>query len=56
MFVRYYLELPLAAAQVEQTLVDAQPGWLATLSTAAQERGGEGLAARVGVEAGSGSG
>ena len=43
-----------AAAQVEQTLVDAQPGWLATLSTAAQERG-EGLAARVGVEAGVGS-
>jgi hypothetical protein len=23
MFVRYYLELPLTAAQVEQTLVDA---------------------------------
>jgi hypothetical protein len=51
MFVRYYLELPLAAAQVEQTLVDAAPGWLASLSTAAQERG-EGLAARVGVEPG----
>jgi hypothetical protein len=48
MFVRYYLELPLAAAQVEQTLVDAAPGWLASLSTAAQERG-EGLASRVGV-------
>jgi hypothetical protein len=52
MFVRYYLELPLAAAQVEQTLVDAPPGWLATLSTAAQERG-EGLAARVGAGTGS---
>ena len=51
MFVRYYLELPLAAAQVEQTLVDAPPGWLAALSTAAQERG-EGLAARVGAGAG----
>ena len=38
MFVRYYLELPLAAARVEQTLVDAAPGWLASLSTAAQER------------------
>jgi hypothetical protein len=47
MFVRYYLELPLAAAQVEQTLVGAAPGWLASLSTAAQERA-EGLAARVG--------
>ena len=55
MFVRYYLELPLAAAQVEQTLVDAPPGWLASLSAAAQERG-EGLAARVGVEAGVGVG
>ena len=51
MFVRYYLELPLAAAQVEQTLVEAAPGWLASLSMAAQERG-EGLAARVGAEAG----
>jgi hypothetical protein len=50
MFVRYYLELPLAAAQVEQALVEAAPGWLASLSTAAQERG-EGLAARVGVGA-----
>jgi hypothetical protein len=48
MFVRYYLELPLAAAQVEQTLVDASPAWLASLSSAAQERG-EGLAARVGA-------
>ena len=48
MFVRSYLELPLAAAQVEQTLVDAPPGWLATLSTTAQEHS-EGLAARVGV-------
>jgi hypothetical protein len=55
MFVRYYLELPLAAAEVEQTLVDAPPGWLATLSTAAQERG-QGLAARVGVEPGIGVG
>jgi hypothetical protein len=54
MFVRYYLELPLAAAQVEQTLVDASPGWLAPLSTAAQARG-EGLVARVGVGAEPGS-
>jgi hypothetical protein len=38
MFVRYYLELPLAAAQVEQTLVGAPPGWLAALSATAQER------------------
>ena len=44
MFVRYYLELPLAADLVEQALVDASSGWLASLSTAAQERG-EGLAA-----------
>jgi hypothetical protein len=48
MFVRYYLELPLAADQVVQTLVEAPPGWLASLSTEAQERG-EGLAARVGI-------
>jgi hypothetical protein len=55
MFVRYYLELPLAADQVEQTLVEAAPGWLASLSTTAQERG-EGLAARVRVGARPGDG
>jgi hypothetical protein len=51
MFVRYYLELPLAADLVEQALVDASPGWLVSSSTAARERG-EGLAARVGVGGG----
>jgi hypothetical protein len=51
MFVRYYLELPLAAALCEQTLVGAPPGWLAALSATAQERG-ERLAARVGVGSG----
>ena len=48
MFVRYYLELPLPAGQVERTLVQAPPGWLAAIATAAQERG-QGLLGEIGV-------
>ena len=50
MFVRYYLELPLPARQVEQTLVQAPAGWLAAIAAAAQERG-NGLLSEVGVGA-----
>ena len=49
MFVRYYLELPLPAGQVEQTLVRAPCGWLAAIAATAQERG-HGLLSELGVE------
>jgi hypothetical protein len=48
MFVRYFVEVPLAAAEVERALRDAPPGWLAAMAGAAQERG-DGLLAEVGV-------
>jgi hypothetical protein len=48
MFVRYFVELPLPAAQVERALVDHPPGWLAEMAGAAQQRGDE-LLTEVGV-------
>jgi hypothetical protein len=48
MFVRYFVELPLPAAQVERALVDQPPGWLAEMAGAAQQRGDE-LLTEVGV-------
>ena len=48
MFVRYYVELPLAAARVEEALLASPPGWLSSIAGAAQARGDELLTA-VGV-------
>jgi hypothetical protein len=48
MFVRYYVELPLPAAQVEQALLGSPAGWLSALAGQAQGRG-EGLLADVEV-------
>jgi hypothetical protein len=48
MFVRYYVELPLAAARVEEALLASPPGWLWSIAGAAQARGDELLTA-VGV-------
>jgi hypothetical protein len=48
MFVRYFVEVPLAAAQVERALRDSPPGWLAAMAGAAQERGDD-LLTEVGV-------
>ena len=48
MFVRYFLELPLAASQVERAVVDAPAGWLARLAGQAQQRGDR-LLTEVGV-------
>ena len=48
MFVRYFVEVPLAAAQVERALHDSPPGWLAAMAGAAQERGDD-LLTEVGV-------
>jgi len=51
MFVRYFVELPLPAAQVERALVDHPPGWLAEMAGEAQQRGDD-LLAEVGVGVG----
>ena len=48
MFVRYYIELALPVAKVEQVLVGAAAGWLAELAGVAQARG-DGLLGEVGV-------
>ena len=48
MFVRYYIELPLAAVRVEEALLASPPGWLSSIAGAAQARGDELLTA-VGV-------
>ena len=48
MFVRYFVVLPLPAAQVERALLDHPPGWLAEMAGAAQQRGDE-LLTEVGV-------
>ena len=48
MFVRYFVELPLAAARVEEALLASPPGWLSAMAGAAQARGDELLTA-VGV-------
>jgi hypothetical protein len=48
MFVRYFVELPLPAAQVERALVNSPTGWLSTMASEAQARG-DGLLGEVGV-------
>jgi hypothetical protein len=51
MFVRYFVELPLPAAQVERALLDHPPDWLAEMAGAAQRRGDD-LLTEVGVGVG----
>jgi hypothetical protein len=48
MFVRYYMELPLPASQVERALLDSPAEWLSAMAGAAQERG-DSLLTEVGV-------
>jgi hypothetical protein len=48
MFVRYFVEVPLAADQVERALRRSSPGWLSALAGAAQQRGDD-LLGEVGV-------
>jgi hypothetical protein len=48
MFVRYFLELPLAAARVERALRHPPPAWLSAMAGAAEQRGDE-LLTEVGV-------
>jgi hypothetical protein len=48
MFIRYYIELPLPAAVVEQALVGSPAGWLSAVAGEAQRRG-DGLLGEVGV-------
>jgi hypothetical protein len=48
MFVRYFVEVPLPAAQVERALLASPAEWLSALAGAAQERG-DGLLTEVGV-------
>ena len=47
-FARYYVELPLAAARVEEALLACPPGWLSEMAGAAQARGDE-LLTTIGV-------
>jgi hypothetical protein len=39
MFVRYYMELPLPAWQVEHAMLDSPADWLSTVAGEAQRRG-----------------
>jgi hypothetical protein len=48
MFVRYYIELSLPVAKVEQALVSSPAGWLSAVAGEAQARG-DGLLGDVGV-------
>ena len=48
MFIRYYIELPLPVAQVEQALVGSPAEWLSAVAGEAQARG-DGLLGEVGV-------
>jgi hypothetical protein len=48
MFIRYYIELPLPVAKVEQALVGSPAGWLSAVAGEAQARG-DGLLGDVGV-------
>lgn len=48
MFVRYYLELPLPAGQVEHAMLDSSAGWLSTVAGEAQRRGDH-LLTEIGV-------
>jgi hypothetical protein len=48
MFIRYYIELSLPAAKVEQALVGSAGGWLSAMAGEAQARG-DGLLGDVGL-------
>ena len=48
MFIRYYIELSLPVATVEQALVNSPSGWLSAMAGEAQARG-DGLLGEVGV-------
>jgi len=48
MFVRYYVDMPLPAAQVEPALLTYPAEWLSSMAGAAQEHG-DGLLTAVGV-------
>jgi hypothetical protein len=48
MFIRYYVELPLPAEQVEHALLDSPAEWLSTVAGKAQ-RCGDDLLSEVGV-------
>jgi len=48
MFIRYYIELPLPMASVEQALAGSPAGWLSAVAGEAQARG-DGLLGEVGV-------
>ena len=48
MFVRYYVELPLAASQVEHAMLDSPADWLSTVAGEAQRRGDH-LLTEIGV-------
>jgi hypothetical protein len=48
MFIRYYIELSLPVAKVEQALVSSPAGWLSVMAGEAQARG-DGLLGEVGV-------
>jgi hypothetical protein len=48
MFIRYYIELSLPIAKVEQALVGSTAGWLSAMAGEAQARG-DGLLGDVGV-------
>src|SRR5215204_7219527 len=48
MFVRYYLELPLPAREVEHVMLDASADWLSMIAGQAQRRGDH-LLTEVGV-------
>jgi hypothetical protein len=48
MFIRYYVELPLPAEQVEHAMLDSPADWLSTVAGEAQQRGDD-LLSEVGV-------
>jgi hypothetical protein len=48
MFIRYYIELPLPVANVEQALTGSPAGWLSAVAGEAQARG-DGLLGEIGV-------
>jgi hypothetical protein len=48
MFLRYYIELPLPVAKVEQVLAGSPAGWLSAMAGEAQARG-DGLLGEIGV-------
>jgi hypothetical protein len=48
MFVRYFVEVPLAPDRVERALREGAPGWLQAMAGAAQRRGDD-LLTQVGV-------